>query len=139
MAYYWDENNSFRYRRLFVILLLCVSLVVPGCTPAWIKYPYDLCDTWICEDPKFSIIYSRDEAGWGFCDATLEWQGEVIPVEVAFYTSRFEVCPEGDPLYDNRLLSGSWEFEDGHLVLHIEEDFIFDGTFDKLVFEPQDD
>lgn len=139
MVYYWNKRSGFHYRRLFAMLLLCVMMFMSGCTPPWIKFPYDLCDTWVCENPRFSIVYSRDEAGWGLCDASMEWKDEVIDVEVNFSTSQFVVGPKSDPLYDNRLLSGSWEYEDGNLVLYIEEDFIFDNTVDKLVFVPQDE
>lgn len=138
MVYYWSKRSGFHYRRLFTMLLLCTLIFVSGCTPAWIKFPYDLCDTWVCENPRFSIVYSRDGAGWGICDASMEWEDEVIDVEVNFSTSQFIVRTEDDPEHAVELLSGSWEYEDGDLVLYIEEDFIFDGAFDKLVFVPQD-
>lgn len=137
MVHSWSKRSGFYYRKLFAMLLLCVMIFVSGCTPPWIRFPYDLCDTWICENPRFSIVYSRDEDGWEICDADLEWKDEVIAVEVGFLTSRFDVYPEGETEYAKRLFSGSWEYEDGSLVLYIEEDFIFDNTIDKLVFEPQ--
>lgn len=138
MVYYWSKRSGFRYGRAFV-LLLCVMIFVSGCTPPWIKFPYNLCNTWVCENPRFSIVYSRDEAGRGFCDASLEWKNEVIAVEALYSTSQFVVKTKDDPELAVELLSGSWGYEDGNLVLYIEEDCIFDGAFDKLVFVPQDD
>ena len=63
----------------------------------------------------------------------------MIAVEVNYSPSQFVVKTDEDPDLAVKQLSCSWGYEDGDLVLYIEEDFIFDNTIDKLVFVPQEE
>lgn len=137
MAYCWNHRRH--VFRLLAGLLVCAVLFLSGCTPFWIRFPWDMCDRWVCQDPEFSLTYYRDADGWLISEESLQWNGEIITVEIGFTTSEFVVFPLDNPSFDNRLLQGTWGYKRGNLVLYIKEDFLFDGAFDKLIFFPQRD
>ena len=137
MAYCWNHRRH--VFRLLAGLLICAVLFLSGCTPSWIKFPWERCDRWVCQDPEFSLTYYRDADGWLIDEEFLRWNGEVIEIEVAYTTHEFVVFPLEDSHFDDRLLRGTWGYKGGKLVFYIEVDFLFDGAFDKLVFSPQGD
>ena len=96
---------------------------------------------WQCEDPRFSLAYSRDEKGFLVQHEELEWNNETMLVDVCFVhgVRKYEVYLDSPSPYvrhEDRLFSGTWKYRRGDLVLIIEDDFLFDNRYSELVFSP---
>lgn len=101
-----------------------------------IKYPWEKASHWVCEDPYFTLSYSKDPWGSLVCEEVLIWNGKEIPVEVGMLHHMYDVSPTDSNHYDDRLLTGTWKYRKGNLILRIEEDFIFGNRYEELIFKP---
>lgn len=100
------------------------------------NYPYHVASMWQCNDPYFLITYNRKENGALTSYEKLEWNDEAIQIDLCFLMSEYYVYPVTSSEYGDRLLSGTWEYRNGDLVLIIDEDYIFDNQYKELVFAP---
>ena len=129
-------RNFKKFNRILALCSITVIFLLCGCDAKYGKYPYDRASYWYCSEPEFSIECSTNEFGVLVDSAVLNWGNEEILVDVDFQTSLFWVLPANSEKYDDRLLSGSWEYKKDNLVLFIDEDFLFEGQYSKLVFSP---
>lgn len=100
------------------------------------NYPFHVASMWQCDDPHFSIVYSREENGILTSYEELEWNNETMQVEICFLMRDYDVYPATSSAYEDRLFSGTWKYRHGDFVLLIEEDFLFNNTYSELVFSP---
>ena len=103
-------------------------------------YPGDKSTTWYCEEIDFKIEYAYNEQGNRIPQMShLEWDGVSYLVVTYFHAGYYimysyqEETPYGE---DNLLLYGKWHYEGDNLVFEIDEDKVFDNTFEELVFKP---
>lgn len=128
-------------KQFLVCSLLVLILVLCACDPYYGtgKYPSDRGALWKCEEIDWTIQFIYNGSGQ-FRDtrSVLFWNGEEIPVLVAFQVSYFrvdkDVPDEAVLTFDDKLLSGTWDYRKGKLVFTITDDCIFDGAFDELTF-----
>ena len=86
-----------------------------------------------------SLNYSQREDGTWDIYETLFYDGEVKEILLDMHSSDYWVfpAPSGNITYhDDMLFSGSWKYRNGNLVLIVEEDFIFDGKYSKIILKP---
>lgn len=114
-----------------ILISLVLLLFLCSC-----EEPYNKSNEWLCETPYFSLLYTRDSQGILVQTEALVLDGELIAVDLLFGRGIYCVYPEGSNHYEDRLFSGSWEYRAGNLVLTIEEDFAFDGEYDRIVLSP---
>lgn len=122
-----------RIKKSVVILILLVFITVFFCA---CDEPYNVSENWISEDPYFLLCYSRDTDGILIQDEQLELDGELINVDLMFGRGVYCVYPQDSNNYDERLLSGTWKYRNGDLVLEIEEDFVFSNQYSELILIP---
>ena len=120
---------------LLVMILLSFAILCVGCSE-----PYNVADAWLCPDPSFSLIYSKDDL-WHYLQSskkTVVMYGmvndELMQVDVLFSRATFCIYPEGSHSYSDRLLTGTWKYRNNTLVLSIEDDYLFDNKYSELVF-----
>lgn len=126
-----------KIKRLFAIFLaLCIlALCLSGCT---------LRDTSIfskeitmqCDDPYMITTYKETENGVGSRETYLEIDGELQKVGLHYRSTIFAVRLEFTPTSSELLFSGTWKEKNGNLILYIEEDYIFDNQYEKIVLKP---
>ena len=118
------------------ILFMQMTVFLMG-GPDYTTYPSEKASLWVCEDPYFQISYSSTTP-----ECYLEWNGEVIPVEVGLRSNTFSIWENipGDnvPIDEIMLIRGNWKYVGNTMVFEIETDNIFDGSYTKLVFIPQE-
>lgn len=134
-------------KRKFGILILILALIVVSTLLVQYQnaknryYPYYASSNWRCEDPSFSLSYSTDGNALLSSYEVIEWNGEVIEVDICFLMREFCIYPATSSSYqsyDDRLLSGTWKYRNGNFVLIVIEDFVFDNKYSELVFYPCD-
>ena len=122
---------------MLVVLCMLAVIFLFGCDGKYGKYPYDKATQWECSDPEFSIEWASNEYGLITGNSSIiNWKAKETLVYVEFYSSFFEVLPSGSNHHDYRLLTGTWKYRNGDLILIIKEDFIFDNQYEELVFSP---
>ena len=114
---------------LLVMILLSFAILCVGCSE-----PYNVADAWLCPDPSFSLIYSKDDRGTLIQSEILVVNDELMQVDVLFSRATFCIYPEGSHSYSDRLLTGTWKYRNNTLVLSIEDDYLFDNKYSELVF-----
>ena len=127
------------YTVVICALLLLYAVLFSGCDPRSGKYPFQKCEQWYSEEPQISLNYSKREDGTWKMYETLLYDGEVKEIELAMHSYDFWVypAPSGHVInHDDLLFSGSWKYRNGNLVLIVEEDFIFDGKYSKIILKP---
>lgn len=135
-----------RKRKYGIIILILALIVVSTLFVQYQNtknryYPYYASSNWRCEDPSFSLSYSTDGNALLSSYEVIEWNGEVIEVDVCFLMREFCIYPATSSSYqsyDDRLLSGTWKYQNGNFVLNIKEDFLFGNTYSEIVFYPCD-
>ena len=133
-----STNKSLEFRRkYFILLILILAVLSYGCDPLYNDYPHNKSNEWICANPLITLSYNKDENGALSQDEILIWEELSMVIDLAFRSDYFTMYPANTISHDDRLLSGSWYYRNGNLILTIEEDFIFDYQFDELVFVPQ--
>lgn len=125
-----------RTRLLFVLLIVVVSILCMGCDPYYGHYPHNKGLEWVCSNPNFTLSFTYNPNGTFTQEAFLEADGEMIAVEVCFYSIYFEVNPRSSNHYSDRFFTGEWKYRGGNLVLKIDEDFVFDNQYEEFVFSP---
>lgn len=116
---------------LAVILFTISSISMP-----FVEYPWERESQWVCADPHFTVSYLKHSQGSLISEEILIWEDKEIRVDLRIGVSYFTVFPEYSNVHDDRLLSGTWKYRKGNLVLRIEEDFIFDNQYKELVLSP---
>ena len=122
-----------------IVKVMCIILIILalcGCDRYAGKYPYEKADHWICEEPYIEIKYTRSGNGTFIEESILEWNGEIIKVDIDFGYGNFVVQPDGNYSYEARLFDGICKFRNGNVILVIEDDFIFNNQFAELVLIP---
>lgn len=133
--------GSIRKKRTRIWILITLVILL-GVFFLWLNnsasrnYPFHVASMWQCDDPNFSIIYSRDENGILTSCEELEWSSKTIQVEICFLMHDYEVYPATSSAYEDRLFSGTWKYRGGDFVLIIKEDFLFGNQYSELVFSP---
>ena len=131
-------------RRLICGILTIFILVFAGCdTYAMVsKYPFDRADKWVCEETDFTIEFTNDEDNLTSGQkSVLRWNNEEFNVLALFHVGYFRVdidenlIPSQFP--DRKMLTGTWEYINGNMVLFITEDYLYNGEFRTLAFVPQ--
>ena len=119
-----------------ILLLSIIVLCLSGCT---------LRDTSIfskeitmqCDAPYMITTYIKAENGAGSRETYLEIDGELHKVGLYHVSTIFTVHLEDrTPTASEILISGVWEERKGDLILYIEEDFVFDNQYEKIVLKP---
>lgn len=123
-------------RAVITIVILFGTLLLWRNISASRNYPFHVASMWQCDDPHFSLIYTRTENGMLTSYEELEWGNETIPVDVCFLMREYDVFPAASSAYEDRLFGGTWKYRDGNFVLVIKEDFLFDNKYSELVFSP---
>lgn len=136
------KRLKWRFTGIAVILippiLAAIFFSIASVSMLFIEYPWERGSHWVCEDPDFTLSYSVNSLGSMVSEEILIWEGREIRVDLAMGQGYYAVFPKYSNHYDDRLLTGTWKFKRGNLVLRIEEDFIFDNQYKELVFHPQD-
>lgn len=121
---------------------VCFFLILAGCDTyeMFNYYPDDISTVWYCEEIDLEIRYAPNEYGHLAPQVSpLEWKGTTHMVTFGFNPVCFWLfldTEEETDMGSAPVLSGTWHYEDGNLVVEITEDKIFDDTFEKLVFKP---
>lgn len=139
-AILWGDNM----RKIIATSLIAVLLVMcVGCFDGYVmreKYPYYQSSYWYCEEIDFAFYYEYYENGrMKSLTYPLEWEGETLSVIVDFVIDNWYIdLDDGDnqTTVDEQLLSGTWLYEQGNLILKINEDHLFGGRYRELVFIP---
>ena len=130
------SNKNSLLRRCLVIFVLVSVLLFSGCDPRSGNYPFQIAGKWYSEDPQISLSYHKNSnAMWSF-NHTLIWEHEELQITIGMQSSYYCVYPADSNHYDDRLFSGSWKYRNGNLVLKVEEDFIFDGEYSRIILKP---
>ena len=131
-------------KKMISILLLAVMVFsLAGCdTYAMFNYyPEDRSTVWYCEEIDFEIKFVPNEYGnLAPQESPLEWNGTTYEVEVLFYAGyyiMYSYKSEGPYKESDKLTSGQWRYDSDNMVFEIEEDNIFNNTFEELVFKPE--
>lgn len=119
---------------LGALLVVVMMIGFCGCDPYADSYPFLNEAKWECSDPKMVLEYTKGVTGVISECHTLEWNGMSLYIDLNFRANSFVVSPSTSTHYDRRLFTGTWEYQNGNLVLIIEEDFIFDNAYSELVF-----
>ena len=131
------ERRMLNRTQLLILLILVVSCFLIIATHILAnEYPYDKGSHWVCAEPEFSLSYSKTTQGDLISEEVLILNGEAIPVSIGYGRGNFTVFPKDSNQYDDRLLTGTWKYRRGKLILQIKEDFIFGNKYSELVFLP---
>lgn len=118
---------------LFKLLLFLVILPSYPDTPI----PSEKAARWVCNDPYFVLEYREElkerPPKYGYRES-LEIDGVLQTVDAIFESGNFVVYPEGSPHWEDRLMTGTYEYEGDRLVLHMKEDFVFNGHYKEMRF-----
>lgn len=105
---------------LFAFVILGYVLFVWRFNYANYNPPYEVASIWQCEDPRFSIAFSRDENGLLVVHEALEWNNETMLVDVCFFNGvrKYDVYPDSPSPYvyvrhEDRLFGGPWKYRRG--------------------------
>lgn len=113
-----------------IVILLCRSISDNR------KYPYLVEEQWVCTKPYATLSYIRDDSNALLSSEIIVLDNQTIEVEIGFLMREYCVYLKDCSSYDDRLFSGTWKYEGENLVLTIDEDFLFDNRYSKLVFSP---
>lgn len=129
-------RNKNRCTAMVCAFFLICTILFSGCDPRSGKYPHQRSEQWCSEEPQISLNYSKREDGtWEF-NETLLYNGSLKEINLAMHSSYYCVYPADSNHHGDRLFSGSWKYRSGNLVLIVEEDFIFDGKYSKIILKP---
>ena len=122
--------------RCLIVFVVVSMLLFSGCDPRSGKYPFQKAEKWHGDDPQISLCYTKDSNGiWSFYH-TLILENEELEISIGMQASYYCVYPASSSHHDDRLFSGHWKYRNGNLVLFIEEDFVFDGKYSKIILKP---
>lgn len=91
-----------------------------------------------CDDPYMITTYMETENGVGSRETYLEIDGELQKVALHYREAVFGVYWEFSPTEHELLLFGTWKEKDGNLILYIDDDYIFDNKYEKIILNPVD-
>lgn len=131
------ERKRLRFNGLMILLIppvMAVVILLCGTfSMMTLQYPWEITSEWVCEEPDFTLSYMCSSHGL-ITDEALIYQGEVLPVWICFGKDDFTVYPKYSNDYADRFLTGTWKIRSGSLILKIDEDFIFGGQYQELIF-----
>lgn len=130
--------HSNTHKRCLILLLLISMFLFSSCDPRSGRYPFQKAEYWYSEDPQISLHYARDSDGYWHDSEMLIFEDEEIEISVAMHVDYYCVYPADSSHYDDRLFSGRWGYRGKNLVLKIEEDFLFNGAYSKIILQPQE-
>lgn len=127
-----------RFQISLIVIVMCLIIMINlcSCDMRAGRYPFQIADNWKCTSPEFSLSYSADADKQKQGNEQLIWNGLTIDVDIMFGLGDYCVYPIDSAAYSDRLLSGTWKYRDGDLILIIKEDFIFGNQYTELVFSP---
>ena len=126
------------FRNSLIVIIICLIILTSlcSCDTRAGRYPFQIADNWKCSSPEFSLSYSTGADNQKQENEQLIWNGQTIDVDVMFGLGDYCVYPIDSVDYGDRLLTGTWKYRAGDLVLIIKEDFIFGNQYKELVFSP---
>lgn len=119
---------------LFLVLILVLFLL--GCDPRSGEYPHELHKEWLCEEPQITLSFDYNQDGILSSSEVIKTEDGLLSVYFGMNPSFFKTFKVESDHYTDKLLFGSWEYREGKLVLHIEEDLIFNNRYSSLEFTP---
>ena len=131
-------RNKKMIAKFFLILLIISMLLFCGCDSRYGRYPFQVSEEWYSEEPAIFLSYTQNSNGTWDLYHTLTWADSMKEISIGMQSSYYCVYPAGSNHYEDRLFSGSWKYQNGNLVLNIEEDFLFDGEYSKIILKPID-
>lgn len=131
-------NLKKRRKWMLIVLAVLLGLLTFWCNYASQSrnYPYHVASAWQCNNPHFSITYSREENGTLTSYEELEWNNKTMKVSLCFLMKEYYVYRAASSDYHDRLFSGTWKYRNGDLILILDEDFLFGNQYRELVFSP---
>lgn len=121
----------------YITFLACLLMFFCSCDGKAGQYPSDLSNGWMCNDPYFVLqYYSDEEKSYELEKGLIKSSDAAIEINISFGMGDFWVLPIDSNAYDDRLLSGTWNYRRGDLILKIKEDFLFDYQYSELVLSP---
>lgn len=121
---------------IFLLLLSIILMSLWQYNISSRNYPFNTASVWHSENPTFTLTYTYEDNGMLNRCEILEWDQEILYVDVCFLMREYCVYPKNSSAYEDRLFSGTWRYKNGNLVFTIKEDFIFDNQFSEIVFLP---
>ena len=125
----------------FTLICLSVITIVPACkcsiTEPW-HYDFVI---WYSNEPKIEIIIFPPDTYW---EGTLIVNNEQIPISLSWGpTESFDILDnskesQDKPVEEARLMWGWVDYDENTATLIIEEDYIFDYKYDKIVLYRKD-
>ena len=102
-------------------------------------YPFEKAERWVSLDPYFVLEYKYVD-GELLQNTFLEINGELQEVEVGHQGGVFAVFLKTSESenHNGTLFSGTWKYRGDDLVYYIDDDFVFDGAYKEIVFEPKE-
>ena len=130
-------------KKQLICSILLISLVFCACDTYTVMgmYPYNESPVWYCTEIDFTLRFTSLENGDEIVqNHILNIDDESINVEVLFHAGDFAVwinSGSDTAELDDKLLGGTWEYQNGNLVFSITEDNLLGGKYEKLTFTPQ--
>ena len=128
---------------LVCMIVLVFMFSCSGCYDGYSianKYPNYKADCWYCEEIDFTFFYEYYKDGrMKHTTYSLNKDGETLIVWIDFVFDDW--CMEldrglGETSQEDELMSGTWYYRNGNLVLTVNTDKLFDGIYEELVFIP---
>ena len=116
------------------LLIMVLSVLLGGCDTHAIfdMYPSDRADSWYCATLDFTLNVNQTAS-------VLNWEGKTLNVSMAVQSSYYVMVYEQGKdtvTQDSTLFSGTYSYSGENLILKIEEDNLFNGTYEELCFVP---
>ena len=126
---------------IFIFLIqMCTGCFFDGYDMT-VKYPHYKSESWYCKEIDCRIDYQYYEDGrMKVKSYPLTRNGETLHVYVTFTIDNWYFDLDNDDNHislDEQLLSGTWSYQNGNLVLSIGKDSIFDDQYTNLIFIPE--
>ena len=132
-------------KKIYIVLLLiflphiCFGCLFDGYDTRN-EYPHYKSESWYCKEIDFRINYQYQEDGrMNVTSYPLIKEGETLYIYVTFTMDNWYFDLDNNDNHissDEQLLSGTWSYQDGNLILNISKDSLFQGTYTNLIFVP---
>ena len=134
---FMDSELILKWMRKTIALLAMIALCICwfcACDTIHGKYPFQVATKWVCDNPYFLLSYPENKKDNEHGE--LQLGTEIITVDITFGLGDYCVYPVHSVHYDDRLLTGLWDYRNGNLVLSIDEDYLFENQYSELIFAP---
>lgn len=122
---------------LIIIFILCICFSFVGCNSNNFNIENQSDIIWRCEDPDVYFSFSKNSE-YG-SEGYLNINDETIPIIVIAGRKNFLYFKDARGYSENteenyNLFYGIYKYDKSSLILKIKKDYIFDYTYDKIVF-----